>query len=165
MVIRLGSILFDYVAGRGLRCAVHSALCLGPHGLYDVLKVITPRTRPEYPTQRARYPQVCQILTPREQSSWSPSPFHGLFAHRLACQRAMAMPPDTTAVAVRRSWRGSGVACFWATSLEKLFGGVIAISYPFGREHGRHRAVKRREFIALLGDDACDRFSASGQRC
>ena len=36
---------------------------------------------------------------------------------------------------------------------------------PFGREHGRHRAVKRREFIALLGDDACDRFSASGQRC
>ena len=100
MVIRLGSILFDYVAGRGLRCAVHSALCLGPHGLYDVLKVITPRTRPEYPTQRARYPQVCQILTPREQSSWSPSPFHGLFAHRLACQRAMAMPPDTTAVTV-----------------------------------------------------------------
>ena len=36
---------------------------------------------------------------------------------------------------------------------------------PFGREHGRHRAVKRREFIALLGDDACDRFSASGRRC
>jgi hypothetical protein len=49
--------------------------------------------------------------------------------------------------------------------LEKIFGGVIAISYPFGREHGRHRAVKRREFIALLGDDACDRFSASGRRC
>src|SRR6516162_10033618 len=47
-------------------------------------------------------------------------------------------------LAVRRSWRGSGVACFWATSLEKIFGGVIAISYPFGREHGRHRAVKRR---------------------
>src|SRR6516164_8410930 len=41
MVTRLGSILFDYVAGRGLRSAVHSALCLGPHGLYDVLKVIT----------------------------------------------------------------------------------------------------------------------------
>src|SRR6516165_12240434 len=28
---------------------------------------------------------------------------------------------------VRRSWRGNGVACFWATSLEKIFGGVIAI--------------------------------------
>ena len=42
MVICLGNILFDHVAGRGLRCAVHSALCLGPHGLYDVLKVITP---------------------------------------------------------------------------------------------------------------------------
>jgi hypothetical protein len=24
-------------------------------------------------------------------------------------------------------WRGSGVAYFWATSLEKIFGGVIAI--------------------------------------
>jgi hypothetical protein len=66
---------------------------------------------------------------------------------------------------VRRSWRGNGVACFWATSLEEIIGGVIAISYPFGREHGRHRAVKRREFIALVGDDACDRFSASGRRC
>src|SRR6516165_8500852 len=52
---------------------------------------------------------------------------------------------------------------FWATSLEKIFGGVIAIisfrqdaavcrvevCYPFGREHGRHRAVRRREFITL----------------
>jgi hypothetical protein len=39
---------------------------------------------------------------------------------------------------------------------------VIAISYPFGREHGRPLAVKRREFIALLGDDACDRFLHPG---
>ena len=30
-------------------------------------------------------------------------------------------------LAVRRSWRGNGVACFWATSLKKIFGGVIAI--------------------------------------
>ena len=60
------------------------------------------------------------------------------------------------------------MACFWATSLEKIFGGVIAIisfrprrmdaavcraevCYPFGREHGKHRAVRRREFITLLG--------------
>src|SRR5262249_35236913 len=37
--------------------------------------------------------------------------------------------------AVRRSWRRNGVACFWATSLEKIFGGVTAIvSYrPGGR--------------------------------
>src|SRR5262245_10999235 len=34
MVICLGNILFDHVAGRGLRCAVHSALCLGPDGFY-----------------------------------------------------------------------------------------------------------------------------------
>src|SRR5215467_9815696 len=49
-------------------------------------------------------------------------------------------------------WRGSGVACFWATSLEEIIGGVTAIvsfrpggwmqqsavpvCYPFGREHG-----------------------------
>src|SRR5262245_50340327 len=30
-------------------------------------------------------------------------------------------------LAVRGSRRGNGVACFWATSLEKIFGGVIAI--------------------------------------
>ena len=28
------------------------------------------------------------------------------------------------------------------------------VCYPFGREHGRHRAMKRREFIALLGSAA-----------
>src|SRR5215831_8726956 len=30
-------------------------------------------------------------------------------------------------LAVRSSWRGNGVACFWATSLEKIFGGGLAI--------------------------------------
>src|SRR5262249_36948147 len=30
-------------------------------------------------------------------------------------------------LAVRRSWRGNGVACFWATPWKKIFGGVIAI--------------------------------------
>src|SRR5215472_18797472 len=30
-------------------------------------------------------------------------------------------------LAVRRSWRGNGMACFWVTSLEEIFGGVIAI--------------------------------------
>src|SRR6516165_5262893 len=38
-------------------------------------------------------------------------------------------------LAVRRSWRGNGVACFWATSLEKIFGGVIAI-ISFRQEDG-----------------------------
>src|SRR6516162_9522548 len=38
-------------------------------------------------------------------------------------------------LAVRRSWRGNGVACFWATSLKKIFGGVIAI-ISFRQEDG-----------------------------
>src|SRR6516225_9542073 len=28
------------------------------------------------------------------------------------------------------------------------------VCYPFGREHGRHRAVRRREFITVLGGAA-----------
>ena len=28
------------------------------------------------------------------------------------------------------------------------------VCYPFGRAHGRHRAVRRREFITLLGGTA-----------
>src|SRR5262252_181197 len=36
-------------------------------------------------------------------------------------------------LAVRRPWRGNGVACFWATSLEEIIGGVTAIvSYRAG---------------------------------
>jgi hypothetical protein len=41
----------------------------------------------------------------------------------------------------------------WATSLEKIIGGVTAC-YPFGPKHGRYRAVNRREFITLLGGAA-----------
>jgi hypothetical protein len=28
------------------------------------------------------------------------------------------------------------------------------VCYPFGRKHGRHRAMNRREFITLLGGAA-----------
>jgi len=43
---------------------------------------------------------------------------------------------------VRRSWRGNGVACFWATSLEEIIGGVIAI-ISF-RPSSRSLAARRR---------------------
>src|SRR5262249_34146675 len=73
-------------------------------------------------------------------------------------------------LAVRRSWRGNGVACFWLTSLEEIIGGArdhldpprgmdaaiccAEVCYPFGRKRRRYWAVKGREFITLLGGAA-----------
>src|SRR6516165_10523119 len=72
---------------------------------------------------------------------------------------------------VRRSWRGNGVAFFlgylpgknyWRRDRDCLvpprwMDAAVCraeVCYPFGRKHGRHRAVRRREFISLVGGAA-----------
>src|SRR5262249_45564998 len=54
-------------------------------------------------------------------------PVGGLFWFQIFIQVPSRKFGQKRFLAVRRSWRGNGVACFWATSLEKIFGGVVAI--------------------------------------
>ena len=51
----------------------------------------------------------------------------GLFGFKFSSRRHPRKFGQKRFLAVRRSWRGNGVACFWATSLEEIIGGVIAI--------------------------------------
>src|SRR5215471_5984331 len=54
-------------------------------------------------------------------------PVGGLFSFKFSSGRHPRKFGQKRFLAVRRSWRGNGVACFWATSLKKIFGGVFAI--------------------------------------
>jgi hypothetical protein len=92
-------------------------------------------------------------------------PGGGLFGFKFSFQAPSPEMWSETISGGEEVLAGKWGGLFLGYLLRKIFGGVIAINYPFGREHGRPLAVKRREFIALLGDDACDRFSASGRRC
>src|SRR5262245_34257987 len=65
------------------------------------------------------------ILSCHRTSMWAP--LGGLFDFKFSSRPHPRKFGQKRFLAVRRSWRGNGVACFWATSLEKIFGGVIAI--------------------------------------
>src|SRR6516225_9489312 len=51
----------------------------------------------------------------------------GLFGFKFSSRPHPRKFGEKRFLAVRRSWRGNGVALFWATSLEKIFGGGLAI--------------------------------------
>src|SRR5262249_2398785 len=98
-------------------------------------------------TQPAAYLKILTLLCPREHKVEHRNPVKDMtdeeleaaiefIQKMLATQAEKAKVIDGTTdrkfgqnrfLAGRRSWRGNGVACFWATSLEKIFGGVIAI--------------------------------------
>src|SRR5262249_4690878 len=93
-------------------------------------------------------------ILPLSPSFYAWPPVGGLFGFKFSSRRHPRKFGQKRFLAVRRS-RGNGVACFWATSLEKIIGGVTAIvsyrpggwmqqsaraevCYPFCRKHGKH---------------------------
>src|SRR5215467_4074561 len=88
------------------------------------------------------------ILSCRRTSTWAPGE-GGLFSFKFSSD---PIPGnfDENIFGVREvAGRGRG-GLFWATSLEKIIGGMTAliqpvscrseVCYPFGRKHGRHRS-------------------------
>src|SRR5262249_35567504 len=74
----------------------------------------------------ARSARPTSFLSCHRTSMWAPR-WGGLFGFKFSSRRHPRKFGQKRFLAVRRSWRGNGVACFWATSLGKIFGGVIAI--------------------------------------
>src|SRR5262249_1793102 len=109
------------------------------------------------------------FLSCHRTSMWPP--VGGLFGFKFSSRPHPRKFGQKRFLAVRRSWRGNGVACFWATSFGKNYrrrdrdhlipprrmdAAVCRaeVCYAFGRKHRRHRAVKRRDFVTLLGGAA-----------
>src|SRR5262245_44330826 len=122
--------------------------------------------------RRRREPaRPTSFLSCHRTSMWAPR-VGGLFGFKFSSRRHPRKFGVKRFLVVRGvAGAVSGVACLWATSLEKIFGGVIAIiSFRPGGwmqqsavprcailsvgSTGRHRAVRRRNFIALLGSAA-----------
>ena len=74
----------------------------------------------------ARAARPTSFLSCHRTSMWAPR-WGGLFGFKFSSRPHPRKFGLKRFLAVRRSWRGNGVACFWATSLEKIFGGVIAV--------------------------------------
>jgi hypothetical protein len=113
----------------------------------------------------ARAARPTSFLSCHRTSMWAPPPVGGTFWFQIFIQ---ASSPEIWRKTIfggeEGCWRGKWGGPFWATSLEKIFGGVIAIiSFRSGEwmqqsavprcailsvgEHGRHRAVRRRDLI------------------
>src|SRR6266511_4350489 len=85
-------------------------------------------------------------------------PVHPIRVNSLRCQTSDAIGGEADMPRPPAPYRSD------ATDPQPTWGGVkcrsAAVSrhteacYPFGRMHGRHRAVKRREFITLIGGAA-----------
>ena len=73
------------------------------------------------------------ILSCHRTSMWAPPPVGGTFWFQIFIQASSPEVWRKTISGGEEVLRGNGVACFWATSLEEIIGGVTAIvSYRAG---------------------------------
>src|SRR6516164_5928216 len=119
---------------------------------------------------RVREPRANLILSCRRTSIMGP-PVGGLFGFKFSSRPHPRKSGQKRFLVLREVLAGKWGGLFLGYLLGRNFrrrdrGHLIPprrmdaavcraeVCYPFGREHGSHRAVKRREFITLLGGAA-----------